>query len=57
MSFSMEDLLIFLIGGNFFTPLSDCWEDYRAISRDAPTNTGTAIALHPTVGTMKRGGP
>jgi hypothetical protein len=57
MSFSMEDLLIFLIGGNFFTRLSDCWEDYRAISRDAPTNPGTAIALFRTVGTAKRGGP
>jgi hypothetical protein len=56
MSFSMEDLQIFLIGGNFFTGLSDCWEDSRAIRRDAPKNPGTAIASSP-VGTAKRGGP
>ncbi|HEX6801778.1 MAG TPA: hypothetical protein VF130_04810 [Candidatus Binatia bacterium] len=56
MSFSMEDLQIFLIGGNFFTGLSDRWEDCRAMRRDAPKNPGTAIALSP-VGTAKRGGP
>jgi hypothetical protein len=56
MSFSMEDLPIFLIGGNFFTGLSDCWEDSRPTRRDAPTNPGTAIALSPVV-TAKWGGP
>ena len=56
MSLSMEDLQIFLIGGNFFAGLSDCWEDSRAMRRDAPKNPGTAIALF-RVGTAKRGGP
>ena len=56
MSFSMEDLQIFLIAGNYFTGLSDCWEDSRAMRRDASKNPGTAIALLRTVGTAKRGG-
>jgi hypothetical protein len=57
MSFSMEDLQIFLIAGNYFTPLSDCWEDSRAMRRDAPKNPGIAIALLPTVRTVKWGSP
>jgi hypothetical protein len=42
----MEDLQIFLIAENYFSPLSHCWEDSRAIRRDPPKNPGTAIALH-----------
>ena len=57
MSFSIEDLPIFLIAGNYFWGLSDCWEDSRAMCRDAPKNPGTAIALLPTIRTEEWGGP
>jgi hypothetical protein len=57
MSFSMEDLQIFLIAENYFTGLSDCWEDSRAMRRDPLKNPGTPIATLSTVGTAKRGGP
>jgi hypothetical protein len=57
MSFSMEDRLIFLMGGNYFTALSESWEDFADIRRYPLINPGTAIALLPTVRTMKRGGP
>jgi hypothetical protein len=57
MSFSMEDPQIFLIAENYFTGLSDCWEDSPAMRRDPLKNPGTAIALLATVRTVKRGGP
>jgi len=49
--------IFFLIAENYFTVHSDCWEDSGAIRRDPLKNPGTAIALHPTVRTLKRGGP
>ena len=37
--------------------VSDRWEEFADLRRNPLKNPGTAIALAPTVKTVKRGGP